>query len=370
MNQEKNNQIDISGIDPDIPNKDKKLSFWKRIWISIKDFDKYQIFALEGLGKSIKYLLQLMLIFTILITAGFTYQFSIMLQNGSQYFQNEIPDLHFENNLLTIDQQEPIILNELQDISGVVIIDTISDTEEIDKEIETLKTYDNGILILKDKIMIKNAMTNLLGTYQYTDLVQQYSISESFTKQDVLNYLTSINYMNIYAVFFAVTWVYMFILYFTSTLVDSIMLAALGYITSYISRVRFKFKPILNMAIHALTLPILLNMLYIIVNITTGFEIRYFQVMYTTISYIYMVTAILMIKSDIIKQQMELNALKAEQQRIREELKAEEERKRLEQEEQERRKRREEKKKEKEKEKEKEEKPNDKPNLNPSGNET
>ena len=365
MEQENKSKVDISGIDHNMQNKEKKLSFFKRVLISIKDFDKYQIFALESFGKSLKYSIQLMLIFTIVITAGLTYKFSDILQNGINYFKEEIPELSFENSTLKVEQNEPIVINELQNFSGIIIIDTVSDEENINKEIEKLGTYQNGILFLKDKVLLKNSMTKLVGTYMYTDLVEQYGLNSSFSKQDILNYLSSVNYMNVYGIFFSVTFVYMFILYFTSVLIDAIMLAALGYITSYISHVRFKFKPVLNMAIHALTLSIILNIGYIVVNMFTGFEIKYFQIMYTTISYIYMVTAILMIKSDIIKQQMELNALKAEQQRIREELEAEEQRKRLEKEEQERRKRREEKKKQKEKEKEEQE---DKPELNPSGN--
>ena len=36
---------------------EEKISFWKRILISIKDFEKYKIFAVEKLSKSFKYLL-------------------------------------------------------------------------------------------------------------------------------------------------------------------------------------------------------------------------------------------------------------------------------------------------------------------------
>ena len=74
------------------------------------------------------------------------------------------------------------------------------------------------------------------------------------------------------------------------------------------------------MGVHALTLPIILNILYIILNAFTGYTIKYFQIMYTAISYIYMVAAILIIKSDYIKRQMELDKLKSEQEKVRAEL--------------------------------------------------
>ena len=99
------------------------------------------------------------------------------------------------------------------------------------------------------------------------------------------------------------------------------------------------------MGVHALTLPIILNILYIILNAFTGYTIKYFQIMYTAISYIYMVAAILIIKSDYIKRQMELDKLKSEQEKVRAELDRQKEEDRKEEE-----KRKEEKKEQKEKE--------------------
>ena len=80
-----------------------------------------------------------------------------------------------------------------------------------------------------------------------------------------------------------------------------------------------------------------------IINMLTGFEIQYFRVMYNAIAYIYVVTAILMIRAEMIKQQIELVKLAEEQKKVKEEL---EQRQKEE--------------KEKEEQKKKEEKPKDK----------
>ena len=67
----------------------------------------------------------------------------------------------------------------------------------------------------------------------------------------------------------------------------------------------------------------------------TGFEIKYFGIMYNTISYIYLITAIILIKSDIIKKQTEFMRVVEEQEKIKLELerkKAEEEERRKEEE--------------------------------------
>ena len=66
--------------------------------------------------------------------------------------------------------------------------------------------------------------------------------------------------------------------------------------------------------------PIILNAIYIVVNLFTGFEVKYFQWMYATISYIYIIIAILMIKTDLINRQIELQKIYEEQEKVKKEL--------------------------------------------------
>jgi len=101
----------------------------------------------------------------------------------------------------------------------------------------------------------------------------------------------------------------LFIVYLSSNAVDSIVLGALGFVFARIVRLKLKFKATFNIGVHALTLPIILNLIYIIVNTYSGFTVTYFGWMYTTISYIYVAVAILMIKAEIINQKIELTKI-------------------------------------------------------------
>lgn len=125
--------------------------------------------------------------------------------------------------------------------------------------------------------------------------------------------------------------VWIFILYFTTYFIDAVVLAAIGYLIALIYRIKMRYKYLFNIATHCLTLPIVLNIIYFVVRGLTGFEIKYFQWMYTSISYIYMIVAILMIKTDLIKKQLELTKLQEEQQKIREKLNQEREKNKEEQ---------------------------------------
>lgn len=135
----------------------------------------------------------------------------------------------------------------------------------------------------------------------------------------------------IYAIFALITFIYLYIIYLIQFLLDILLLSVVGYLLSKIIGIKFEYKSIFNMSAYALTLSIILYMLYMIVNLFTGFTIKYFEIAYNAIAYIYIITAMLMIKSDLIKQQIEVGKIIAEQKKIREEKKKEEENKKEEQ---------------------------------------
>lgn len=110
----------------------------------------------------------------------------------------------------------------------------------------------------------------------------------------------------IFAIFTVVMFIYLYIIYLIQILLDILLLSVVGYLLSRIVGLRFKYSSIFNMSTYALTLPIILYMLYIVLNTLTGFYIKLFDIAYNAISYIYIATAMLMIKSDLIKRQMEL----------------------------------------------------------------
>lgn len=124
----------------------------------------------------------------------------------------------------------------------------------------------------------------------------------------------------------------MFVIYFVSAIVDAMMLAVLGFLFARIMGIGIRFKATFNMGVYALTLPIILNLTYVVINAFTGFEVRYFQWMYTTISYIYMILAILMIKTDLITKQAELMKIVEEQEKVKQEIKMREKQKKEEEE--------------------------------------
>ena len=338
--------------------EEKKLSFLKKLRISIFDFDSYQNLAAEKISRTIGYIALLMVILSVVISLAYTYQFAGMISDVRNYISSEVAEINFKDYNITIvpNNGEEITEIDVNDvINAKIIINTqTTDEEKIQNSINTINSAENGILILKDRIIIKNSIYANPIEYSIEDICKEYNINV-INKDTVLEMLSSNEIKTLYLMFFGIMAFYMFIVYLSSLLIDILLLSLLAYVVARISGLRLKYSAIYNIATYALTLPIILNIIYAAVNILTGFTIEYFRIMYTTIASIYIITAILMIKSDVIKKQLEFNKIIEEQERIKQELKLKEEKEKEKAEEERRRKEREKKDKEKEqKEKKKE----------------
>lgn len=69
-----------------------------------------------------------------------------------------------------------------------------------------------------------------------------------------------------------------------------------------ILRLKIRYVAVFNMAVYAITLPTLLNMLYIGINAFFNYTINYFEVMYILVASIYMIASIFILKSEFTKK--------------------------------------------------------------------
>ena len=347
-------------------NNEKKLTFWQKLKISIFDFEKYQDLAAEKVIKTICYIAILVFIFALVVAGIVTYKFSATIANVRSYIDENIETITFENNQLSIvsknHEEKTNIENEEMNIK-IILATQIEDELKIQESIDEINSEENAVLILKDKIVIKNEILTKPMTYSYQTINEQYNINK-IDKQEVLNLLSYDTIKPVIFTAFGILLLYFFIIaYLPSTLIDIVILSIFAYIVSSITRIKLKYSAVYNIAAYSLTLPIILNIIYVMVNGFTGFTIKYFEVMYTTIATIYITAAILIIRSDVIKKQIELTKIIEEQDKVRAELQRREEEQK-EQEEKERQK------KEEEKKRKKEEKKEEKENLGkePEGN--
>lgn len=296
----------------------KEEGFFKKVLKSIKDFDKYEDFALEGKGVAFKYLIKLIAIFCAIVCIAYTAKIVTNVNKLYIGLKEKLPEFSYQEGKLSAEAEEPTIIEDYGEFVGTIILDTNIEQGEIkEKYNENINKFGAAVVFTKDAVQIYNSSTNL--TYKYTDVLANYNV-QNFNKQDVVNEIEKLNVVSISLSVYCVMYLYLFILYFVSIMIDVLILSLLAYIVSRFSRIKLKYEPSFNVAAHSITLPVLLNLTYIIVNLFTGFEIKYFQIMYNTISYIYVVVAILMIKTDFINRQAELIKIAQEQLKVKEEL--------------------------------------------------
>lgn len=301
----------------------KNLGFFKKIYYSITKFEKYPEMAAEGTSSAFKYLALLMIVFSIIVTVGLIIELRNTVKSATEYIQNELPDLKYSDGNFTVNSNEVIRIDSQIPAIDQIIIDTNTDSEEqINEYIESIPTDNTGIVVLKDKVLVKAIETNQRVEYSYKEILSSLHINtDSLTKQDIVDYLNGSGAISIYLMFFIVMIIYVFIIYLISVLVDTLLIAVLGNITVLFTKLKLKFSAVYNMSVYALTLSILLNGIYIFINSLTGFEMNYFQIMYTSIAYVYLVAAIFMIRIDFEKKQAELMKIMEEQEKVKQEMK-------------------------------------------------
>lgn len=315
-----------------------KIGFFQKVWNAITKIEKYPDMAAEGLGKAFSYISKVVAILAIVLCLGTLYQTHKILQEGIQYLQNEFPEFSYKEGKLDVLAEKRLTISEDDSYVGRTIIDTKTEEEQVvNQYIDEVTKAGSGMIVLKDKVILKNGAVAGTINYNYSELLGQMGIQE-FTKQTVIDYANSTQVITLYVSIFLTIFIYSFIMYLLTTLSNAVFLSVFGYLTTWIARIKMRFLAVFNMSIYALTLSIILNMLYIAVNIFIDFKMEYFQVMYVAVSAIYLVAAIFLLKTEFMKQQAELMKIAEAQEIVRREMQEQEEKERREQEKKERQK--------------------------------
>lgn len=310
------------------------INFFKKIWYSITKFEQYPAMATEGLKRAIKYLIMLTAIVSIFVMIRSLLQMKTLIDNFAQYVQDNIPEFSYSEGKISMEIEDTMVIEQVQ-YNGIdrIVVNTFAETEEQKEQIEKDNLIaGTTIFFFNDEIILKTKSENngvLRQPYTYSDFIASYTGEniEKFNKAEFVQYLTSAKMLTFYGQYAVSIFIYLLIVNIMVGLLDSLEIAILGWITATIARIKMKFVAMYNMAVYSLTLPMILNVLYIVINYFTSFTITYFQVAYITIAYIYLAAAIFILKDEFIKRMQEVEKIKQEQLKVREEIKEEQEKK-------------------------------------------
>lgn len=320
INDTKKEKIDKES---EVENEELKKGFFKKVWYSIDKIERYAELSAEGLKSALKYLAMLILVIGVIAAASTIYKTSLVVNKISQYIDQNIPNLTYSENTLKVENSEAII-DENEEF-GKIIVDTNTDDEQqINKYVSDVKDEENAVIILKNKLILKTSGVSGSANYNYEDLFGQMGITE-FNKQQLIDYLTGSTMFKYYSNLFLTLFIYAFAVYLINTLFYIIIISMVGFLATMILKLKIRFVAVFNMAVYSITLPTILNIIYIIVNTFYKYAISYFDVMYVMISTIYILAAIFMLKSEFNKKQGEVQKIVEVEKEVKEEQKQEEE---------------------------------------------
>lgn len=284
----------------------KNIAFSKRLLLSIAKPSKYDEMIKLGLKKAIKYFIGLIVIMALILSLVGTYIQSVELQKIGTYVDENVPEFKIENTAkegedvdykLTLDNNEVIILDNqefLNTFSNIIVVNINMKEEDAIQEYYKLAT-DNNIctVFLKDKCIMISSKYNPENENQ-EDGITKYTYLELRDKY-VGTEITEFNKDNLMVIFNNASYSYYIIAYFVNYFVillvifalDVIVLAIAAKVMAKIVKKDINIKRIFSLSIYSSTLPIILYIVYLIINYFAKLNIGYINIINMMIALIY-----------------------------------------------------------------------------------
>ncbi len=269
--------------------KTKKIGFFKRLKMAIFELENYIQFISEKSGKAIFYSLKLVIILSFIIVAANAIFVYAKYNNPTNYLDNIVPNFVYQDSKLEIDKDDLT-------------------TDEKKATAEVMK--------------------------QLSPSIKEIFSGQTYSKTDLMQYVQE-NERNIVIIGVAVVFIEGIFDLFIFWIMIAILTSFIGWIVLKFLKIKMKYSRLYALSTYASTLSIILTVIYTMLNTFFGVYIDVFDYLSMLISYIYITAVIYMIKSDLIKQQLELIRIATVQAQVKEQLdkEKEEEEKRKKQEE-------------------------------------
>lgn len=283
----------------DKKKKDKKyMPLIYRFWYSITDIDKYYFIAIEGAKRSLAYIIILTAIISIIITTAFVKETEKLMDSSIDFIEKNITNFTITNNKLILESEKKPIEIKLDRVNEPKII--INDETSENENQEIVNKYNGDVIFFgKEKIIFK--INEINKTIDYKNIMELLNF-DKISKEDIAGYYNNKdNLKETYSTMYVMLFVYFFAECFVSIITNVIAIALVGMIISRMLGMKFKFSALFSMSTASITLPIILAMIYALAFIFTGFTMKYFTVMFTIISYVYIIMALIDIYRNLVK---------------------------------------------------------------------
>jgi len=259
--------------------KEKKIGFFKRFKIAIFELENYIQFLSEKLGTAIGFCFKSILLLSLVMAVSNIAFIYAKYGSPGKYVDHIIPSFVYSDRKLTIDEAD-------------------LDNDEKKAVASVAKQFD----------------------LSYVEIFQ----NETFEKTDLVNYVnnneTRVTFIAGLAIFLESI---LDLLFFW--IIIGFLTSVVGWIVFRISRIKMKYSKLYSLSLYASTLTVVLTVIYTMLNSFFGIYIEFFDYLVMLIAYIYITAVIYMIRSDLIKQQLELIKIVTVQEQMKEQMEKEKE---------------------------------------------
>ena len=273
------------------------ITFSKKLWWSIAKPSKYDDMMRIGLNKAVKYFIGLIAIMALILSIAGSYIQAVEVQKIEKYLEQNVPNFKIENNakekedanyILSLENNDVTILDNqdfINTFKNIVVVNVSMKEKEAISEYYKLATDNNNCaILLKDKCIMISSKYNPdndnkeegITKYTYVDLLNKFIGTQvtEFEKNDLLGIFNNMSFTYYIIAYFVNYFVILLILF----ALDVLAIGVIALIISKVLKKDISKKEVFSMSIYSLTLPILLYIIYLVVNYFTRFNIGYINI--------------------------------------------------------------------------------------------
>ncbi len=258
--------------------KAKRMSFFRRLKMAIFQLENYIEFINERLYKAIGFCIKMTMICAIVIVISNIVFIYNKYGSPAKYVDNMVPEFTYEKSELVINEEDAKSSDEKKFMTSMIK-------------------------------KLKPSLVTILGDTSYSK-AQMITDINTNERQVVIVAAIAVFLESLFEIF--VFW-----------LTVAIMTSIIGWLVLIFSRLKMRYSKLFALSIYASTLTTIISVIYILLNSFFGVYIEVFDYLSMLIAYIYITAVIYMIKSDLIKQQVELIRIATVQAKVKEQLKEE-----------------------------------------------
>lgn len=266
-------------------DKTRKLNFFKKLYYSLFKLDKYPELLKEGFKNSLYYIIDIIIIMSIIYSAIVTLAAKNNTNNLKECLKQNLPEFTYTKGTLLAENENTTIIDEnivKANFGARIIINT---NLEKDVLLESFKE-EPSIILTKDQYVTIDSEGNSVE-YDYNEILQQYfgKEIEHIDKEETLYLFDNISYpyyFIIYSLSYAIA-------NFLIILIFNLIASVIIFITCKTKKMDIKFTNIYTMGMYTQTF---LAIGYLLTTFIVSTISVYIQIILMSISVIYLIIAV------------------------------------------------------------------------------